>query len=780
MGRNQQKSYSTKQLMLFSTILCGCAWGNAAAVMAQERLEEVIVTAQKREQSITDVGITINAFTAEQLSNYGVRAATDLEALTPGLTITDAAPTGVPVYTIRGVGFSDFSTASSSTVGLYFDEKAIPYAVMSRGVLFDLERVEVLKGPQGDLYGRNTTAGQINFVSRKPTRDFEAGTSVEFSRFNILDVSGFVSGPVTDNVQARIATKVVQSSKGWQESISRPGDKLGAKDEVAVRGLVNIDLNEDASVLISAHWLRDKSENIAPTAYDGRIAGFDTAQPLPTAQDATPFFSTGKSRAADWSPDFRPQRDNTLKGISARLDWDLGGVNLTSISAYDKFNRDERYETSGLAFEDGHTYNGTDLKAFSQELRFASNTDSDFYWIVGGYYSWDKLRENYEFLFDQSLFGFILGINEIDTEYEQKTETVAGFGRVEWRFAEQFKLSLGARYTEEDRSWTGCTYDTGDGSLAWSWNNILAPGLAAGSPIPSPIGPGDCGIYNDIPGTPGYGEFGIFSDKISTNKLMWKVSLDYRPTDDVLVYATISSGFKSGGFNGASAQTHSQLRPYGAETLTAYELGVKSTVFDSRMQLNASVFYYDYKNKQEPTIAVTPVGNIAGRTNVPKSEIKGAEIEMRWLVTDGLTWDLGVSYLDTKIKEYMAIDGSSSFPNVIIFDASGTELANAPNWQVNSTLTYIWPLNDRLDLMIGGDVSYKDGIGSRTQDPVSDYFLVNARVGLMASDGKWGLTIWGRNIFNDHYWPAAYGSNGTFVRINGMPVTYGATLSFNF
>lgn len=768
--------------LLTSTALC-LGMALATQAVAQPRLEEIVVTAQKREQSVNDVGITVNAFSAERLDNFGVRSAADLEVLTPGLTITEAAPTGVPVYTIRGVGFSDFSTASSSTVGLYFDEAAMPYAVMSRGVLFDIERVEVLKGPQGDLYGRNTTAGQINFVSRKPSDEFEAGSTIEFSRFNVLDVEGYISGPIQDGIRARLAAKVVQSSKGWQQSISRPGDTLGERDEIALRGILTMDISEDATLLLNLRWIRDKSDNMAPTAYDGTIVGFPAPQPLPTAQDATPFFSTGKNRAADWAADFRPERDNTLKGITAKLDWDFDGINLTSISAYDKFDRDERYETSGVPFEDGQTINGTDLKAFSQEIRLSSNNESDFYWIVGGYYSWDKLAENYEFFFDQSFFGFVLGINEIDTDYRQTTESAAAFAHVEWRFAEQFRLTLGARYTEEDRKWSGCTYDSGDGSLAWAWNNILTPFLIVpgGFPDPGIMPPGGCGIYNDLPGTPNFGQLTEFSDAIDTNKVMWKVTLDYAPSDDILLYGTVSRGFKSGGFNGASAQTHSQLLPYRAETLTSFEAGLKSTLLDSRLQLNAAAFYYDYKDKQEPSIAVTPVGNIAGLTNVPKSEIMGAELEMRWLVTQGLVWDVGVAYLHTKIKEYLAVDGAASvFPNVVTFDASGFELANSPDWQATSTLTYTWNLTDDLEMMAAGDISYKDDSDGSTQDPISDYVLVNLRLGIGGADQRWKATVWGRNIFNRYYWSAAYLSNGTFVRMNGMPATYGVSLSYNF
>ena len=771
----------------------------------QAALEEVIVTAQKREQDINDVGITVNAFSAAQLDNYGVRSAEDLEALTPGMTITNSQPSGVPIYTIRGVGFAEFTTTASSTVGLYFDEVSIPYSVMSRGALFDMERIEVLKGPQGDLYGRNTTAGQINFITRKPTTEPEAGIKLGYSRFDVIDAEGFISGPLTDSVQARLAVKTTQSAgDGWQKSLSRPGDALGEKDDVAVRGLVNVDMNDDASLLLNIHYFRDESENMAATAFDGLTLGFPSSlnigplsqtnlitadgsappQTLPAAPGleflppVTIIFSEDDSRAADWGENYRPGRDNTLKGLSAKLDWDFGNINLTSITAYDHFDRTERYDSSGVDFEDAYSENNTDVKVFTQEIRISSSSIPKLYWLAGMFYSDDRIDESYLLNMSESVY-----LIDIDTRYEQETTSIAVFGHLEYEFVENARLILGGRYTDEEREWSGCTYDTGDGGLALGLWPFLVPAFTfAGFPAPDPIGPGDCAVYNDVPGTPNYGQLTIFSDEISTDRWMWKVTLDYSPLDGTLFYGTVSRGFKSGGFNGAAALTHSQLQPYGPETLTAYELGVKTSLLQGRLQFNAAGFYYDYKDKQEPSPAVTAVGNIVGLTNVPESEVIGAEIEAHWLLTEGLTLDLGVAYLDTEVKEFEAIDGIlSAFPTVITFDASGFELANSPNWQANGTLTYQWPVSGTLSMMVAGDFSYKDdNDGTVDQMPISDYFLVNARAGVMANDGKWSVTVWGRNVFDEEYWHSTSTSNCCFVRLNGMPATYGVSLDYNF
>lgn len=754
------------------------------AAPATAQIEELVVTAQKREQGINDVGITVNAFSQEQLDNYGVNTAADLEALTPGLTVSESAPNGVPVYTIRGVGFADYTTSASSTVGIYYDEAAIPYAAMSRGQLFDVERVEVLKGPQGDLYGRNTTGGQINFVSRKPTDEFEGGITLGYGRFGVLEAEGVFNAPVAESLRMRVAMKAVHSGDGWQRSLTRPGDTLGEKEAYAIRGLFDLDLGADAALLLNLRYAKDESDNVAPTPFEvsptaiSFLGGLDPRAVL-----------SDDGRTADWPADFRPVNDNETWGVSARLNWELGLFTVTSISAYDRFERNDRFETSGVSYYDGAVRNATSVDAVSQEVRIAWDNDSNLYWTAGVYYAADDLDEAYLFTFFESPF-----LVNADTYYQQDTDSIAGFAHVEYNIVPEVRLTLGGRYTEEDRDWTGCTYDRGDGSLAGLWNNLLIPGNPAFGVTPLAdlgfpeaaaerrlVWTGGCGILNDLEGTPGFQEFIPFSDTLSAGEWMGKVTLDYSPTDDLLVYGTASRGFKSGGFNGAAAQTHSQLLPYDRETLLAYEAGLKSTWLDGALQLNAAVFFYDYKDKQEPTVAVTPVGNISGLTNVPESEILGIEAELHWQPLPGLWIDLGVAWLDTEVKEYQAVDAAESdFPDVVTFDASGTEPANAPNWQAASAFLYERPVSARMPAFVGGDFSYKDDNQGSTQPFITQYALLNARAGLRAADDKWRITAWGRNLGNDRYWYASVPSNGVNSRMFGMPLTWGVSMNWNF
>ncbi len=790
--------------------------GTAGSVLAASvAIEEVVVTAQKREQSANDIGITVNAFTGEQLKDLGVVTAEQVAQFTPGLTVNDTAATGVPLYTIRGVGFQDYSTGASSTVGLYFDEVAIPYTVMSRGLVFDVQRVEVMKGPQGDLYGRNTTAGQINFVSNKPSEEVQAGFSTSYGRFGVFDLEGFATGALSESMQARLAFKTTQSNKGWQKSVTRD-DKLGELNTTAIRALFNVDISEDVKILLNFHYVNDKSDNKANTVYDGSIAGLgEFALPYTPLDDyvfganagaTPPWYSIGDNRAADWTNSYtsphtgrtfnlRPHRDNQLKGLSAKLEWDLGNLNLSSITAYDKFDREEANDWDGGFYNDSSNINTTKLEVFSQELRLSGQSD-DLLWIAGLYYSWDEMDEFYHYFMSDSLFGFgsvawgvppfmFTPILELDTKYQQETTSKAVFGHVEWSLAEHWRLTVGARYTEEDRDWSGCTFVSDDGSLGGFLNANFGSSLV----------PGDCGTIDDDPTSPTYifaliggpnanDAFHVFDDTINTDRWMGKFGVDYIVSDDVLIYGTWSRGFKSGGFNGANSNTTQQLEPYREEVLTSWELGVKATLLDGSMQLNAAAFFYDYEDKQEQDAAVTFVGNISGLTNVPKSEITGAEIDINWIPTDGLNLSLGIAYLDSEVKEWEAVDrDASSWPVTVMRDASGIELAMAPRWSAAGLVSYEWPISNNLVMEIAGDFSFQDSTtgGAQIGDATESFTILNARIGIAAADGKWRVLAWSRNLTDEYYYPAAYqGGNGPWIRSVGMPLTYGVTLYYNF
>ena len=406
------------------------------------------------------------------------------------------------------------------------------------------------------------------------------------------------------------------------------------------------------------------------------------------------------------------------------------------------------------------------------------------------------MDEYYHYFMSDSVFGlgsipfnaapfFFAPIRELDTTYTQETNSAAIFGHVEWQFTDKARLTLGARYTEEDRDFQGCTRSADDGSLAGFLNFAFGASLQ----------PGDCGTIDDDPDSPNNffalagspninNAFPLYQESISTGEWSGKIGLDYAISDDLLLYTTLSQGFKSGGFNGANSNTTRQLNSYKPEQLTSFEVGAKSTLLEGRMQLNAAAFLYDYKDKQEQDRAVTFVGNISGLTNVPKSTIKGAELDMKWAVNDRLRIDLAAAWLDTEIDQFLAVDGDlSAFPNIVLRDVAGSELAQSPKLSWSARINYSWPLANGMMMNVGGDASYtaETSGGTQIEDATDSYTIANARIGLGSADGKWETTLWGRNVTDEYYYPAAYlGGNGPYVRANGMPATYGVTFDYNF
>ena len=801
-------------------ILGVCAVGGLVlptlALAADENvIQEIVVTAQKRSESAQDIGISLKAFSGEQLADKGVATAEDLALYTPGLTVNETAATGVPVYTIRGVGFQDYSTAASSTVGLYFDEVAMPYTVMSRGAVFDVQRVEVLKGPQGDLYGRNTTAGQINYISNLPTKDFQADVKLGYSSFQTVDASGYVSGPLSDAVRARFAFTTTQSGEGWQRSLTRD-DKLGKKNMIAVRGMLDGDFGP-LNALLRVQYIKDKSDNRANTAYDGRVIGLNEffapykgLLPYLVSGTTPPWFSTGNNRVGDWTNSYtdpngvtynlRPRRDNDLTSISLKLNWPLSdSLALTSVTGYDKFKRFETNDWDGMAIDDSSNINTSNIKVFSQEVRI-TGTGTKLNWVGGLYYSDDKVDEFYNYFMSESVYGdgsVEFGVNpfqatpiyQLHTIYSQKTTSAAAFGHVEYNFTDAFKVTAGLRYTDEKRKWTGCTYDAGDLPTGGTLSRFLNANFG------TTLGAGSCGTIDDDPNSPDYvfaliggpnvnDAFHPYTETIRAKKWMYKFGLDYKITPDVLAYFSYGRGFKSGGFNGANSNTTQQLKGYKPEQLDSFELGLKSSLIDHKLQLNLAAFHYNYKDKQEQDLAVTFVGNISGLTNVPKSRIDGAEMDLQWVAAKGLLFDVGAAWLDTRVTEWEAVSQSSVWPNVVRFDASGTALAQSPHWQLNGGFDYTRDISSNLKFRLGFDTNYKGataGGAGRVENATDAYTVSNARIGISNAGDTWNVMLWSRNVFDRYYFPAAYlGGNGQYVRSVGMPRTVGISGEYKF
>ena len=383
----------------------------SAAAAAQERaadagslVPEIIVTAQKREENVNTVPMSITAVTGEQLKRAGIKEVRDLIKVSPGFSYADSY-VGSPIYTLRGIGFSDISLGGRSTVSLYLDQAPIPFAVEGRGVNLDLERVEILKGPQGTLFGQNSTGGAINFIAAKPTKNFAAGIDASYGSFNATDVSGFISGPLTETLGVRLAVQSIKSD-AWQRSYTTNAEN-GADDVQNARLTLVWDPTEQLKVQLSLNSFTDKSDSQA-----GQLIGISPALP-----DAAPFVpglltyprAPANARAADFNPDADYRNDNKFRQLSARVDYQLSNeMVLTSITSVSRFDQELFLDVDGTTlFNFSRDTNGK-IKSFSEELRLAGEFNKDTIYTVGATYSKDDVKEFSQNVFIQSSQALLL------------------------------------------------------------------------------------------------------------------------------------------------------------------------------------------------------------------------------------------------------------------------------------------------------------------------------------------------------------------------------------
>lgn len=426
------------------------------------QVEEIIVTAQKKEESLSDVSIAVSAYTGDDLGDLGVADTTDLANIIPGFTFADSGANS-PIYTLRGIGFNERSQTSSSTVGVYIDEVALPFPVLTKGANLDLARVEVLKGPQGTLYGRNSTGGAINYISKRPTETFEAGIKAEYSRFQTTDIEAFVSGPVTDFAGLRLAVRSIQRNEGWQRSLSRdPGleyaqaiqnndpnvgaisdnpigsdFRRGEQDKFSLRLKWEWDASNTVSIKSSIDYWTDNSETQAtqpfavsvqspllePTSLhpnilnqplvdrasqNNRLADWFTGSHPDRDAITTPFFSQQEDRTG--LPLSNPDIDDGLLMFSFRTDWDINeSMSLTYLGAIGKYESTDSYlPISGITTTNSDTLQSVDTRFSSNELRLSGSGENNS-WLLGLYYAEDSVDDVDTFLAETSSSVFNIG-----------------------------------------------------------------------------------------------------------------------------------------------------------------------------------------------------------------------------------------------------------------------------------------------------------------------------------------------------------------------------------
>ncbi|BCW88428.1 Vitamin B12 transporter BtuB [Alphaproteobacteria bacterium SO-S41] len=832
---------SVLKLLLLSTALAAPAFAQDTAPATTEAAssgdEEIVVTAQRRKEAVNSVGMAVQAFTGETLKELRVNNVQDLSTVAPSFSVSRSYQ-GVPIFTLRGIGFNTINLAATSTVGTYYDEVAYAFPFMLTGPIFDLQRVEVLKGPQGTLYGRNTTGGLIDFITNKPSDEAAGSLTAEVGNFGTYNAEGYVTGALADNLQGRLSFRTEDSTEGWQESSTRPGDKLGEVHRYGARGELAWQASDKLTFDFSLSGWINKSDSLA-----GQAIGFTPAT-NPANGGATslfnapgiPAFIAGhnpgadglgdanwNNRTADWAPyavratDIGTglglpgplREDNRFWAASLTTRYDISDtLRFVALTGYQDLTRDALFDWSGapanILAQDAH---GT-VRSFSQEIRFEGESGA-VNWLVGAYYGNDKvLDSNRTLLGDNansnllSTITYLLQIGAAPAPfnigfpfnpggytpaqslaafrtYEDignlDADTWSVFGNADWQISDQFKVTAGLRYTEDSHDFNGCSRDF-NGNMLPNVNtfNQLAFLLSQGKPLDL-ISQGECVTFH-----PDTATFGEVRHTLTEDNVAWRVVANWTPEEGILVYASISQGAKVGTTPINAANVSTQELPAKQEILLAYEAGVKAKLAGGKVQLNASVFYYDYTDKQLSVYFKDPIYTALARLdNIPESNAWGIDADLTWRITDGLTAIASATYLNTEIVGYNGINAAGQNQ---LYD--GVSFPFSPKWQSSLTLTYNTPINETLGFQMAINGRYQSKSASDLGDDprfgIKAYGLLNASVGVYALDDKWRFSVWGRNLTDEYYWSSVSSNANLVVRFPGMPRTYGASLTFNF
>ena len=813
----------------------------ATSVFAQQLMEEIVVTAQKREQVATDIPMSVTAFSGEDLNTLGLTDTRDLAMLVPGLSYSES-PQQTPVYTMRGIGFNTYNFTSTSPVGVYYDEFASPYPYAAKGMAFDINRLEVLKGPQGTLYGRNTTGGLVNYLSNQPTEEFEAGLTVGLGEFETTTAEGFISGAVTETLGVRLAFAYEKSDEGWQKSVTRPGDELGKKDRHAVRFIADFRPSDSFEANLTVNYWKDESDPsarqvIAAQATTPGLMYGDLPYDLGSFDDSVvrgrnadradwydPAFASPS--AAAWPAEFAPlpkvdnEADSTQ--VNLRLDWHLNDrLTLTSLTHSGTVERDDVFNQSGAAFEFGLTNSIGEIDTFSQELRLTGASDDErLNYIVGIYYSKDDLFEEDPVWSETTpslrglrfgagtlvapglaaAFGLdpvatadlvnnaIGGFRTFSSFTEGESESRAIFGQIDYQINDNLELTIGARYTEDELDGVGCSRDAlGDNNIQGVWNLLFVTATAG-------LGPdqwaqrGECITFLDSANfAAGLVNPNGHQVELDEDSFSWRAALSWEPGESAMYYASVSKGFKSGVIPINASFTAAQLQPVQQEEVLAYEIGLKATPTDW-MQISASLYHYDYEDKQLFGNIIDPVF-ITLRTllNVPESEVQGGEIDVILYPSDNTLVKFGASYVDSEITKLIAPDGDG-----IDQSFKGSPFQETPEWEYTFLLSHNFNLNENLSLRATVDVSYRDDALAELQavgvpDPMfnrtDSYTLVGARLALTPAADNWEVALFGRNLTDEFYalfTDPLFASDEYADRLPGMVRTWGAEFTFRF
>lgn len=747
----------TKQLLPLSIAALA-----STATLAQDLvLEEVVVTAQKRVERLQDVPISVNAVSGAKMDEAGITNLEGMTAYVPNLTMNQ---TGIgTIIAIRGIS-SGINQGFEQSVGQYVDGVYYGRAQLARAPFMDLERVEVLRGPQSILFGKNSIAGAISMVTAKPTDEFEGQVTALYEpSHGEKDLRVVLSGPLTDSLSGRLSL-LGREIDGYYENTTLDRDESAEKEQV-VRGQLRWDATEDLTVNLKVETGSFDTkgrflEPVSPVTPDG-LFSYEEALSL----------LTGGAYQLDTTQDFKRQsngdfsNNNTQNG-TLTVDWGLGEHTLTAVTGYNAYDYEENCDCDFTGAPLYTADSREDFKQFSQEIRIASPQGETIDYIAGLFYQTSEMD------FDDairvptnSLLGglstLLLGTASQRT-FTQDSTLWAGFAQATWNISTDWRLTLGGRYTSEEKEATRRQHHTDTLGQDVGATNVLLNTVYTAFLIEP---------YEQI------------ADKRSEGKFTPLITVQWDATEDTMLYATYTEGFKSGGFDVRSnahpdpdygvtiipnpanpAVTIPTTAAFGfapgvfeyeEEKAQSFELGSKMTLADGAAELNAAMFYTNYTNLQTSQFDGVLGFNV---TNAGEATTQGIELDGRWLVANGLTLSGSLGYLDFNFDKFPnsqcyfgQTPDSAEYPGLC--DLSGKTREFAPKFQGTVSADYAQPIGDNMEWRLTGDVIFSDSYYvSPTLDPNLEqdaYAKLNLRLALGSQDGMWEVALVGKNLTDE-------------------------------
>ena len=612
---------------------------------AQAGLEDIIVTAQKSAENLQTVPISVTAVTGAAISNAQINNIQGLANSIPNVQINSFSNSpDSAVFTIRGVGVNDADPYVGTTVSVVVDGVVVGVNTAALLSLFDIDRVEILRGPQGTLFGANTTGGVVNVITKQPTGEFGGEAQVIYGNYNRLDLNAALNFPITDNLAGKISVLHTGSDGFFRNYLDNR--RLGKRDITSLRGYLKFDQGNYDATLIGEYT---RSRNGSQTGV--LIAGPGELFYVPGQTDQGINFRRGQN------PDQPDANDRDTYSITLTQNLKSGIGDLVSITNYREYDTDLFSDDDATTLVLLQTRRRTKHHQFSQELRDHVELSDRLKMILGAYY----FTQEYRLVQGGKLDGFLRGLGQPQTQ-QQKNWSISAFSQFYYDLTDALRLQAGIRY---------------------SYEKTLATSTAANTFTTTP---GGLSSFDDpiIPGS-----LVVASGKKSWQNVGYKVGLDYQAASAVLLYGYYARGFKSGGFTGRIVVPE-DIGPYNPEHLDTFEIGAKTDLLDRHLRLNLSAFYNLYKNMQVVQNLTFPNGaNSAAIRNAGRAKTKGFELEATALPFEGLTLSGSLAYLDAYYTKYdtQQLDASG---NLVPVSFAGNRLMNAPKW--NATAGFSWKL----------------------------------------------------------------------------------------